>query len=109
MKSVNATFLFFYPEAKRIGEAVETSEGAFHLDGESMILEIPTDGDTPYRIVGRRQEWGGYKGTHDDPSSEGGGAAARWSSLGDRWVGWWEDEGYEYAFSFVESGSQSVS
>ena len=99
--SDNVTFEFHWKTRKGYGR-YEASEGVVTLDGDTMILEVPYEDGDPYYIVGRSTATDAYEGSHEGAPDDGD-VLARWSRLGDRWVGTWAEEGSLYLFTFVLS------
>jgi hypothetical protein len=62
-----------------------------------MVLEIP-GGDGPYLLVGEAsQHWfEGQNSAHDRQYD----VTASWANVGERYVGIWVEDGWEYLFSF---------
>jgi hypothetical protein len=64
-----------------------------------MVIDISANQDRPYLVTGHlvRNFFAGRDEVSDGRSLD---IAARWTELGDVWVGWWSEEGVEYLFTF---------
>lgn len=96
--SAGVTFHFYWQTPGGAGRH-EKCDGEVRRDGDRMILEVPWEGDDPYVIVGHPAA-GGYE-TRYDRGLEDAAVIARWAMLGERGVGTWEEDGYQYVFTFV--------
>jgi hypothetical protein len=70
------------------------------LRGAEMVIDIPSHSDGgPYLVRGRLAEHF-FAGTNEVRDVDSVAVVARWTKLGDVWVGIWFEEGFEYLFSF---------
>ncbi len=66
-----------------------------------MILDLPRRGeDGPYTISGKQVD-SYYEGTNTRFDSAR--VTAHWATIGARFIGVWQEEGYEWYFSFTLS------
>ena len=87
----------FLSEAR--GENAEL-QGEFLFREGDMVLDIK-GGCGPYLIVGKaNQHW--FEGRNSSRKSAAE-VDAKWAKVGDRYIGRWDEDGYEFLFSFAAS------
>lgn len=66
-----------------------------------MVIDIDSPGPSGRRYLIRGRPVNGfYAGQDEITEPKPLDVVARWTLLGDVWVGWWREEGVEFLFSF---------
>ena len=82
-------------------DAPYTERASIRQSDTEMVIDIASPGPSErrYLVRGRRVN-DFYAGRDEMDEAEPRDVVARWSQLGDVWVGWWLEDGVEFLFSF---------
>ena len=74
--------------------------GNIRLGDSEMVIDLPRGEVRAYLVRGRLVN--GFFAGRDEIADDGAplNIVARWTELGDVWVGWWREKGVEYLFTF---------